>query len=429
MTSTTRLFDALQEDMLQRFLRYVRIDTQSARVSQSYPSTEGQKRLAQLLVQELRDLGITNAAMDPAGYVYARLPARTLGATFAATKIPTICFCAHMDTSPDAPGQNVTPLVHRNYQGQDIALPQGGYFIRSADYPALLQQQGHDLVTSDGSTLLGADDKTGLAAIMTALQALQANPEIPHATLSILFTPDEEVGQGVAHIDLARVDADFGYTLDAEGVGTFQCENFSARELSLKIQGLGTHPGHAYGLMQNALKIAAEVVAALPPDSLSPETTREYQGYMHPHLLEAGVEHASLSFLMRAFDAAQLDTYEVQIVELAKKVLARYPRASFVTQRVEQYSNMAQILQQHPHVKALALDAIRAAGLEPLLVPMRGGTDGALLSQLGLPCPNIFSGQHGGHSHTEWASVYEMRKAAEVVLLISRIAVCGSSCA
>ena len=404
-------------NVLDRFLRYVRIDTQSDPDSPTQPSTEKQKDLGRLLARELVELGLTDAALDEHGYVYATLPA-TPGQEAA----PTICFCAHMDTSPDASGTNVRPIVHENYQGQDLVLPDNPKVVlRANDFDGLRQNIGHAIVTASGTTLLGADNKCGLAAILAAVEHLVAHPEIPHGRLRILFTPDEEIGRGVNVVDMQKLDADFGYTIDGEARGSLEDETFSADAAVINIAGVSSHPGFGKGKLENAVKIAADILAALPQDRLSPETTADREGFIHPVGVTGKAESARIDLILRDFETARLADHARVLQDIIDEVGPRYPNSFIHLEVTEQYRNMKEVLDQHPRVSQLAEEAIRSVGLELRRAHIRGGTDGSRLSFMGLPCPNLFAGEHAFHSPYEWASVYEMQKAAEVIVAISQL--------
>ncbi len=397
----------------ENFKRYVQIDTQSDAQSTTVPSTEKQKNLSRLLVEELLQLGITDAHLDDLGYVYATIPSNT------DKKVPVICFCSHVDTSPDSSGTDVKPLVHPNYQGQDLVLPDDeNVVIRFSEHPDLKELIGNDIITASGKTLLGADDKAGVAEIMDAARILMANPEIKHGDIKILFTPDEEIGRGVDHADLKKLGADYGYTMDGERAGTLEDETFSADGVKIKIDGVSIHPGYAKNKMVSALKIAAEIVESLPKDRLSPETTSGKDGFVHPTNLSGTVEEASLGFIIRDHDTANLAKHEAELEEIVKSVLAKYPQAKFTFEVTEQYRNMKEVLDQHPRVVDIALMGIERAGMKAEKRSIRGGTDGSRLSFMGLPCPNIFAGGHAFHGKQEWVSVQDMQKAVLTILHI-----------
>jgi tripeptide aminopeptidase len=402
---------------LDRFLRYVRIDTQSDPQSGTNPSTEKQKDLSRVLVQELLDMGIADAEMDEWGYVYATLPANTDKAN-----VPVICFCSHVDTSPDVTGAGVKPIIHENFDGSDIVLPDdNAQVIRVADHPDLLNQTGNDIVTASGTTLLGADNKAGLAEIMDAAHYLLTHPEVKHGTIRLLFTPDEEVGRGTEKVDIQKLGADFGYTIDGESLGTLEDETFSADAVKITIKGVSTHPGFAKGKLENAIKIAGDILAALPRDTLSPETTEAKEGFVHPTRLEGNQDQAILEFIIRDFTEAGLHDKEAYLQDQLNTVLAHYPgsTAEFVVK--EQYRNMKEVLDQYPAVVDNALEGIRRAGLSARQRSIRGGTDGSRLSFMGLPCPNIFAGEHAFHSRQEWVSVQDMQAAVDVIVQVAQV--------
>jgi tripeptide aminopeptidase len=405
----------MSNTLLDRFLRYVAIDTQSDEASSSFPSTEKQKNLGRLLVAELQELGITDAHLDDWGYVYATIPATS------GEPAPVVCFCSHMDTSPDASGAGVKPIVHRNYQGQDLVLPDDrSVVIRPSDHPDLLEQIGNDVITASGMTLLGADNKAGIAAIMDAAQRLTQNPGIPHGMIKVLFTPDEEIGQGVKHVDLKKLGADYAYTIDGERAGGLQDETFSADQVEVTIHGVSAHPGMAKGKLENASKIAGEILTSLPKDRLSPESTCGRLGFIHPTRMEGIAEQARLQFIIRDFDTAMLAKHEQELRSIIDSVMQRYPASSYDFVVTEQYRNMKEVLIHHPQVIAIAERAIQDAGLSLHKEAIRGGTDGSRLSFMGLPCPNIFTGGHGFHSRQEWVSLQDMEKAAEVIVRIAK---------
>jgi tripeptide aminopeptidase len=402
--------------VLERFLRYVTIDTQSDPNSTTTPSTEKQKDLARLLVGELREAGLADAGMDANGYVYATLPATSR------KRVPVVCFCSHMDTSPDAPGAGVKPQLVRNYQGGDIALPADKtQVIRFAEHPALKDQIGNDIVTADGTTLLGADNKAGVAEIVDAMRFLAAHPDIPHGTIKVLFTPDEEIGRGVDKADLKRLAADVAYTIDGETAGQVEDETFSADAATVTVQGVPVHPGFAKGAMENAIKIAARIIENLPQDTCSPETTEAREGFIHPLSLEAGLDHAKLKFILRDFTADGLKDKAAVLERAVKTALAGFPRSSYRLELAEQYRNMKEVLDRHPDVVACAMEAVRRAGLTPKKASIRGGTDGSRLSFMGLPCPNIFAGEHAFHSRLEWVSVQDMQAAMRTIVHLATI--------
>jgi tripeptide aminopeptidase len=411
------MMNQLKENLISRFFRYVKIDTQSNPESSLSPSTEKQKNLGKKLVQELKSLGIENAEMDEFCVVYAALAGNSEKAD-----IPKIMFCSHIDTSPDCSGAFVMPIIHKNYQGQDLVLPDdNSQIIRMSEHPDLKHQFGNDIITASGTTLLGADNKAGLAAIMTALEYLTKKPEIKHGDIKILFTPDEEVGRGTENVDLKRLNADFGYTIDGETLGSIENETFSADGVEIKIYGVSAHPGFAKGKMENALKIGADIIAALPKEILSPETTEGRNGFIHPTDIQGNVEFCKLSFIIRDFDESGLVEKEKVLKETVGNVLKAYKNSSFEFVLKEQYRNMKSVLDNFPQVTGNAIEAIKRAGIEPKLQSIRGGTDGSRLSFMGLPCPNIFAGEHAFHSKLEWVSVQDMLKAAEVIVNLAII--------
>jgi tripeptide aminopeptidase len=394
-----------------RFLRYVKIDTQSDPASPSIPSTEKQKDLGRLLVSELLEIGITDAHLDEYGYVYATIPANS-----DKKDVPVICFCSHMDTAPDCSGKDVRPLVHKNYSGADIVLPDDStQVIKLAEHPDLKNQIGNDIVTASGNTLLGADNKAGVAEIMDACYQLINHPEIKHGTIKILFTPDEEIGRGVDKADIGKIGAFACYTMDGESAGNMENETFSADGAKLTINGVSAHPGFAKGKMESAIKIAGHIIAALP-DSLSPEHTADMQGFVHPVDISGHVETATIDFIIRDFEDGKLVEHADVIRQVADGVLKQYPNATYTLETHEQYRNMKNVLAQHPQIVDYGMEAMRRAGLDAKLCSIRGGTDGSRLSFMGLPTPNIFAGEHAFHSKQEWVSVQDMQKAVETIL-------------
>lgn len=413
MTSTSAI--SFTHDVTERFLRYVVIDTQSDPASPTCPSTAKQKDLGALLARELQALGLTDAHLDEHGYVYATIPATS------DKPVPVICFCSHMDTSPDCSGANVKPQIIRNYQGGDIVLPADKtQVIREKDNPALKDQIGHDIITTDGTTLLGADNKAGLAEIMDAARFLIANPTIKHGTIKILFTPDEEIGRGVDQVDLKKLGADFAYTMDGETAGHIEDETFSADAVVITINGVAAHPGFAKGKMEHAIKIAADIVARLPKDA-APESTEGKQGFLHPTGISGALEQATLSLIVRDFTEDGLKEKETLLRSIVDDVLASYPHSTASIAITQQYRNMKQVIDLHPHGVDYAIEAIRRTGLTPVRGSIRGGTDGSRLSFMGLPCPNIFAGEHAFHGRTEWVSVQDMEKAAETIVHLAMI--------
>jgi tripeptide aminopeptidase len=404
-------------DVLERFLRYVGCDTQSDEASTTYPSTGKQLVLLGALAGELRDLGLADADVDAFGYVMATIPATT-----ARSGVPTIGFIAHVDTSPEMPGSGVRPIVHRQYDGRDLLLPDDpAVVLRLADIPALAEHIGHDIVTASGTTLLGADNKAGVAEIVTAAAYLVAHPEIPHGRIRIAFTPDEEVGRGTRHFDVARFGADCAYTMDGGSRGEIEVESFSADAITVTFHGFNTHPGYAKGRMVNAIKVAASFIDRLPKYALSPETTDGHEGFVHPYVVQASVERTSVRLLVRDFVTAGLKDKEERVGALAHAAAARFPGARVEVAVEESYRNMKEVLDRHPAIAEHAREAIRRAGLEPRSHPIRGGTDGSRLSFMGLPTPNLFAGEQNFHSRLEWVSVQDMEKAVEVIVHLCRI--------
>ncbi|GAB3983282.1 peptidase T [Spirosoma terrae] len=406
-----------QYTAVDRFLRYVQIDTQSDPQSTTNPSTEKQKDLSRLLVQELQEMGITDAELDEWGYVYATIPATTEKAA-----VPTICFCSHVDTSPDVTGAGVKPIIHRHWDGADISLPDDrAQVIRVSDHPDLSQQIGNDIITASGTTLLGADNKAGVAEIMDAAHFFITHPDVKHGRIRLLFTPDEEVGRGTEKVDMTKLGADFGYTIDGEALGTLEDETFSADGVKISIQGVSTHPGFAKGKLENALKIAADLLATLPKKSLSPETTDGKEGFIHPTHFEGNQDQAVLEFIIRDFTEVGLQEKETYLQNKLNDILVNYPGSSAQLTVKQQYRNMKEVLDQHPAVVENALEAIRRAGLTAERRSIRGGTDGSRLSFMGLPCPNIFAGEHAFHSRLEWVSVQDMQKAVDVIVNVAQV--------
>lgn len=400
----------------ERFLRYVTIDTQSDPDSPRSPSTEKQKDLGRVLAAELKAMGVEDAHLDEYGYVYGTIPGNT------DKKVPVICFCSHMDTSPDVTGKDVKPQVWKNYRGGDITLPgDTSQVIRFAEHPALKNQIGNDIITTDGTTLLGADNKAGVAEIMDAAYFFINNPDVKHGTIKILFTPDEEIGRGVDNVDLKKLGADFAYTMDGESAGCVEDETFSADGATVTITGVSAHPGYAKGKMEHAIKIAAAIVERLPKEGCSPETTSGKQGFLHPIGIEGALEQATLSFIVRDFTEEGLKEKEALLEGIVKDVMKDYPRSTYTFEVKEQYRNMKQVIDRHPHVLEYAIEAIRRAGLRPTRTAIRGGTDGSRLSFMGLPCPNIFAGEHAFHSRLEWVSRQDMEKAVQTIVHLAMI--------
>ena len=406
-----------QTSVLERFLRYVQIDTTSDPDSDTVPSTAKQLVLLDLLVKELQALGLSDAERDAQGIVMATLPA-----TSSKKDIPVIGWLAHVDTSPDMSGANVKPIVHKNYDGRDLVLPDEPSAVLSPREDAdLAGKRGEDIVTASGTTLLGADDKSGVAVVMAAVEYLLQNPSIPHGRIRIAFTPDEEIGRGVRHFDVARFGAYCAYTLDGAAVGTLEAETFSADAMTVTFQGRNTHPGFAHGTMVNAVKVAADFVNRLPKGSLSPETTQEREGFVHPNDMVSSVDRTSVRFIIRDFETAGLAVKEDFLRELARETVDEWPGSSVTFEVKESYRNMRDVLAKHPKVVDLAREAIGRTGLTLRETRIRGGTDGSILSEMGLPTPNIFTGQHRFHSRLEWISVQDMEKSVQVLAQLAQL--------
>jgi len=405
-----------QHTVAERFMRYVQVDTQSDPNSETFPTTEKQKQLSKLLAEELKQIGLNDAHADEYGYMYATIPLNTH------KNVPVICFCSHVDTAPDCSGLNVKPILHKNYNGKDIVLPDDTTQIISVkDYPYLKEKIGDDIITARGLTLLGADDKSGVAIIMDMANYLVKNPQIKHGEIKIIFTPDEEVGKGTAKIDLKKLNADFAYTLDGGEAGAFEDETFSADGARITIHGVIAHPGYAKNKLVNAIKIAGEILAALPAKEWSPETTEKREGYVHPVAVNGIAEKATIDFIIRDFETANLLKHEERLQAIAEKVLKHHPKAMMKFEVTEQYRNMKEVLDKNPQVATHAEEAYKRAGLKINNTPIRGGTDGSRLSFMGLPCPNIFTGMQAIHSKHEWISVQDMEKAVEVLVNLVQV--------
>jgi tripeptide aminopeptidase len=409
-------FHLMADSVTDRFLRYVVIDTQSDAKSPTQPSTMKQRNLGELLAAELKAIGITDAHLDEHGYVYGTIPATT-----SKNNVPVICFTAHMDTAPDFSGTDVKPQIVRNYQGGDIQLVgDKSQVIRIAEHPVLKDLIGHDIVTTDGTTLLGADDKAGIAEIMTATEFLINNPDIKHGAIRILFTTDEEIGRGVDKVDFKKLGADFAYTLDGETAGTIEDETFSADAVEIDIKGVAMHPGFAFGKMENAIRILGAIIDRLPKDQ-GPETTKGRDGFIHPTGVSGVMEKANLAFIIRDFTVAGLKTKEALLEQITKDVLTAYPGSSYTFKVREQYRNMKEVLDKNPEIVDYAVEAIRRAGMEPVRGSIRGGTDGSRLSFMGLPTPNLFAGGHAFHSPLEFVSSQDMEKAVKTVVELAKL--------
>ena len=411
------LIEINKDDIASRFMRYARIDTQSSPTSGKHPSTEKQKDLSRLLVDELKKMGIDDAEMDESGYVYA-----TILSNSSKTDVPVICFCSHVDTAPDCSGTGVKPILHKNYNGEDIVLPDDASQVLSpVVYPYLKTQIGGDIITASGNTLLGADDKSGVAAIMQAADFLMKNPAVIHGKIRILFTPDEEIGEGTEKLNMEKLAADFGYTLDGGEAGSLEDETFSADAATIVINGVISHPGYAKNKLVNALKVAGEILHALPTSEWSPETTEKKEGFVHPVHFEGIAERATLEFIVRDFDDGKLKEHVGRLKKIAEEVVSHYKDASIEFSSREQYRNMKKILDEHPQVVQFAAEAITRSGLQVKTESIRGGTDGSRLSYMGLPCPNLFTGMQGIHSKLEWIGVNDMAKSAETIVHLCMI--------
>ena len=406
-----------KDSVAQRFMRYVQVDTQSNPKTGLHPSTQKQKDLSKILVEDLKKIGIEDAEMDEFGYVYATIPSNS-----DKSNVPVICFCSHVDTAPDCSGTNVKPILHHEYQGEDITLPDdSSQVLSTVSFPYLKTQIGGDIITASGNTLLGADDKSGLAAIVEAAKYLTANPSLKHGEIRILFTPDEEIGQGTAKVDIKKLGAQFGYTMDGGEAGSLEDETFSADSAKIIINGVISHPGYGKNKLVNALKIAGEILHALPENEWSPETTEKKEGFVHPVHFEGIAERATLEFIIRDFDDEKLKESGEKLKAIAEDVVNHYKGASVEFQIEEQYRNMKKVLDENPQVAEYAAEAIRRSGLKVKSESIRGGTDGSKLSYMGLPCPNIFTGMQGIHSKMEWIGVNDMTKAAETIVHLSMI--------
>lgn len=401
----------------ERFKKYVQIDTTADPNSTTFPSSMKQKNLAKVLVEELKEIGLSDAYMDEWGYVFATIPS-----TSSRTDIPTICYCSHMDTAPDCSGTDVKPIVHRNWDGSPIVLPDDTTQVITVEqHPYLKEKIGDDIITASGLTLLGADDKAGIAIIMDLANYLVQNPSIEHGDIRILFTPDEEVGRGVEKLDMKKVNAKYGYTLDGGVLGSIEDETFSADAVKITINGISAHPGYAKGIMVNSMKVAGEFLAALPKDGWSPETTEDREGFVHPTSINGIMEQTTLSFIIRDHDTAKLEAHETKLKTILDEVVAKYPGVTTEFEVIEQYRNMKEVLDEVPFVTNYAIQAMEQAGVTPRPMIIRGGTDGSRLSFMGLPCPNIFTGEMGIHSKHEYVSIQDMQKAVNTLVELSQI--------
>ncbi len=408
-------FTQYKHTVTERFIRYAKIDTQSDPNSATCPSTEKQKNLGKLLVEELLAIGVEDAEMDEHGYIYATIPSNT------SKQVPVICFCSHMDTSPDCSGENVNPVIHESYDGSDIILPKDtSQIVKFSEHPDLAAQIGNDIITTDGTTLLGADNKAGVAEIMDAANYLMQHPEVKHGDIRILFTPDEEIGRGADKVNIKKLGAQYGYTMDGESLGHIENETFSADGVLIVINGISTHPGFAKHKMEHSIKIAAEIISRIPKDK-TPETTEKKQPFIHPVSINGGLEQVEIKFIIRAFETGMLETLEYELEEITKSVLVNYKKSSYSFKVTEQYRNMKNVLDNCYFVVENALEAIERTGVRPVLSSIRGGTDGSRLSFMGLPCPNIYAGEHAFHSKLEWVSLQDMEKAAQTIVHLAAI--------
>ena len=400
-----------------KLMRYVRVDTQSDPESSTFPSTEKQKDLSRMLVEELKNMGVSDVEMDEWGYVFATIPSNS-----TKENIPTVCFCSHVDTAPDCSGTHVKPILHKNYQGQDIILPDDpSQVITTKEHPYLKQRIGDDIITASGQTLLGADDKAGVAIIMQLAQELINDPSQIHGDVRILFTPDEEVGRGVDKLDMEKLNADVGYTLDGGPRGSLEGDTFSANAMTIRFKGVSAHPGYAKGKMVNAVKVMSHFINQLPQFNFSPETTSGSEGFVHPYNLKGQLEESSVDFLIRDFDTQNLEKHQQVLIDLAKDTTENFEGSTFEVEIKEQYRNMRDILKKHPHIEANAIQAMKRIGIEPQQDLVRGGTDGSRLSFMGLPCPNLFTGEMAIHSKHEYVSVQDMEAAVKTCIEILRV--------
>jgi len=407
--------DNYQFTCIDRFLKYVKYDTQSDEESESFPSSEKQKVLSQDLANDLKAMSIEDAHMDEWGYVMATLPSNT------EKKVDPIAFIAHVDTSPAVTGKDVNPIIKKNYQGGDIALENGGWIIKESENPDLKNMIGFDIITTDGTTLLGADNKAGVAEIMDAVAYLLAHPEVKHGPIKICFTPDEETGRGTEKIDLKKLGAKYAYTVDGSSRGEVEIETFSADAVNINFIGKNIHPGYAKGIMINSMKVASAFIDSLPKDKLSPETTAKREGYFHPVSINGNEEKTSLKFIIRDFETSNLKKLEDLLKKFAEDTITKFPGSKLEFEVVEQYRNMKEILDNHPQVYENAFEAMKNLNIKPLTHPIRGGTDGSRLSFMGLPTPNIFAGEHSFHSQLEWVAIQDMEMAVKVIVEIAQV--------
>ena len=407
--------DNYQFTCIDRFLKYVKYDTQSDEESTSFPSTEKQKILSKDLANDLKAMGLEDAHMDEWGYVMATLPFNT------EKKVDPIAFIAHVDTSPAVTGKNVNPIVRKNFQGGDIALENGGWVIKESENPDLKNMKGFDIITTDGTTLLGADNKAGVAEIMDAVAYFLSHPEVKHGPVKICFTPDEETGRGTEKIDLKKLGAKYAYTVDGSSRGEVEIETFSADAVNINFVGKNIHPGYAKGIMINSMKVASAFIDSLPKDKLSPETTAKREGYFHPVSINGNEEKTSLKFIIRDFETSNLKKLEDLLKKFAEDTIAKFPGSKLEFEVVEQYRNMKEILDNHPQVYENAFEAMKNLNIKPLTHPIRGGTDGSRLSFMGLPTPNIFAGEHSFNSQLEWVAIQDMEMAVKVIVEIAQV--------
>lgn len=406
----------MTHSVAERLMRYVKIDTEADPNSDTFPSSMKQKDLGKILVEELQALGVSDAYTDEWGYVFGTIPGNV------DQEVPTICFCSHMDTTPDVTGKNVKPILHKNYDGSPIILPDdNSQVITTQQHPYLKEKIGDDLITASGTTLLGADDKAGIACIMDFAEQLKANPNLKHGPIRILFTPDEEIGKGVDKLDMEKLNADYGYTLDGGPEGSIEDESFSADAVKITIHGVSAHPGYAKNKLVNAMKLAGEVLANLPKDRWSPETTEGREGFVHPISMNGIAEKAELTFIIRDHDTSKLKQYEEQLEQIVKDVVSPYNGCSYKFEVTEQYRNMKEIIKEVPFVTEYAIEAMKQVGIEPKPVIIRGGTDGSRLSFMGMPCPNLFTGEMAIHSKHEYVSVQDMEKAVKTMIALAEI--------
>ena len=398
-----------------RFLKYVKYDTQSDEDSTSFPSTEKQKILSKDLAEELKQLGLKDAHMDEWGYVMATLPSNTN------KKVDPVAFISHVDTSPAVSGKDVKPVIRKNYQGGDIKLEHGGWVIKEDENPYLKEMIGNDIITTDGTTLLGADNKAGVAEIVDAINYLLTHPEVKHGDIKVCFTPDEEVGRGTEKIDLKKLGAKYAYTIDGSSRGELETETFSADAVVIKFFGKNIHPGYAKDIMINSIKIASRFIEKLPKDSLSPETTEGREGYVHCGAFNGNEELTTLKFIIRDFEAPKLKEYEDLLKKLAEETVKEFPGSRMEFQVIEQYRNMKEVLNKHPQVTEYAMEAMNRLGIKPIMHPIRGGTDGSRLSFMGLPTPNIFAGEQSFHSQIEWVAIQDMEMAVKTIVEVVKV--------